>query len=303
MALQANTEPVPGYRLQCRLGAGGFGEVWEAIAPDGAKVALKFIDSRSKDATLLRSEIRILRSIRELDHPNLIRLIDVFACSHYLVLCMERADGNLDELRQAYHDETGGHIPADHLMELMEQTATGLDYLANLRLPGFNMTALGMQHCDVKPTNLLLLGDDVKIADFGLCAGMGQQTHRKGLRGTPPFAAPELYQGRVCSQTDQYSLAVSWCDLVGGNRMFRKNMGTDGGTTYSIDLTLAREREVSALARALSDDPLRRHPNCLAFVAALREANNLPRRPSGKWLRSALAKSRDGAEMVAMSAK
>ena len=174
----------------------------------------------------------------------------------------------------------------------MEQAAKGLDYLANLRLPGFNMTALGMQHCDVKPTNLLLLGDDVKIADFGLCAGMGQQTHRQGLRGTPPFAAPELYQGRVCSQTDQYSLAVTWCDLIGGGRMFRKGTARDGGPLYSIDLGRAREREAVVLARALNDDPTRRYPNCTAFIAALREAFSLPRRPAGKWLRSILAQTR-----------
>src|SRR5581483_8210384 len=109
-------------------------------------------------------------TIRALDHPNLIRLIDVCASAKNLVLCMERADGNLDELRQAYREETGGNIPPEHLLELMDQAAAGLDYLADLRLPGFNLTARGMQHCDVKPTNLLLMGDVLKIADFGLCA-------------------------------------------------------------------------------------------------------------------------------------
>ena len=293
MLLQADAEPVPGYRLIGRLGSGGFGEVWEGTAPDGSLVALKFINTRNRDTTLLRGEIRVLRSIRELAHPNLIRLHDVFASAHYLVLCMQRADGSLEELRQAYREETGGNIPPDHLLDLMEQTAAGLDYLANLRLPGFNMTAMGMQHCDVKPTNLLLLGDNVKIADFGLCAGMGQQTQRKGLRGTPPFAAPELYQGRVCSQTDQYALAVSWCDLVGGARMFRKTaFAADGSPIYSIDLTRARENEVTIMSRALHADPTRRYPSCMALVAALREANSAPRRPSGKWLRNVLTGSR-----------
>ena len=298
MTLHADTEPVPGYRLLQRLGSGGFAEVWEATAPDGNCVALKFIDTHGKDPTLLRGEIRILRSIRSLDHPNLIRLHDVFASGHYLVLCMERADGSLDELRQAYREETGGSIPPEHLLDLLDQTAFGLDYLANLRLPGFNMTSQGMQHCDVKPTNLLLLGDAVKIADFGLCAGMGQQTHKTGVRGTPPFAAPELYQGRVCGRTDQYSLAVTWCDLLDGPRLFRKTVAANGGTTYSVDLTRAREQEVPILARALHSDPIRRFPNCQSFVAALREAQSSPRRPGGKRLRSNLPGSRGRVQTI-----
>jgi serine/threonine protein kinase len=277
MPLLAEIEPAPGYRLQRRLGNGGFGEVWEATAPGGARVALKFINARNRDATMLRGEVRILRSLSSVDHPNLIRLYDVFASGQYLVLCMERADGNFEELRQAYRVETGGNVPPDHLLDLLDQAAAGLDYLANLRLPGFNQTTTGMQHCDVKPSNMLLLGEQVKIADFGLCAGMGQRTHRKGLRGTPPFAAPELYEGRVCGQTDQFALAVSWCDLVGGARMFRKTVNPDGSTHLAVDLSKARAVEIPVLVRAVNADPTRRYPNCQTFLAELRKAVNTPR--------------------------
>jgi serine/threonine protein kinase len=270
---------VPGYNLQRRLGGGGFGEVWQATAPDGAPVALKFINARHQDSALLRGEVRVLRSFAQVNHPNLIKLHDVFARGHYLVLCMELANGNLDELRQAYVLETGGNIPRDHALELVEQAATGLDYLAGLRLPGFNQTAAGMQHCDVKPSNLLLLDDQVKVADFGLCAGLGQCTHRKGVRGTPPFAPPELYQGRVCSQTDQYALAVTWCELVGGSKMVKKSAGTgDSNLLLAIDLSQARGSEVPVLTRALSADPIRRYPNCQTFVAELTKAVKMPSR-------------------------
>ena len=75
-----------GKRIRERIGpdvgdavgeAGAFGEVWAARAPDGSSVALKFIDSHKRDGALIRGEIRILRALSEVGHPNLIRLLGV----------------------------------------------------------------------------------------------------------------------------------------------------------------------------------------------------------------------------------
>lgn len=271
--LQKGSEPVPGYRLQALLGVGAFGEVWAARAPDGSSVALKFLDTRKRDAALLRGEIRILRALSEVGHPNLIRLLGVHASSHYLILCMERADGNLEELRQTYRQVTSRNIAPDHLLELLRQAACGLDYIAGLKLPGFNLASSGMQHCDVKPSNLLLKGDVVKIADFGLCASQGEQTHRHGCRGTIPYAAPELFRGRASSTTDQFSLAVTYCDLVAGERILLPPSEFVGAeASLRVDLSKLRTRERTVLERALAPDPSRRWPSCGAFVNALRDA-------------------------------
>src|SRR5262245_31160638 len=70
LMLEAGSQPLPGFRLTQRLGAGAFGEVWEAQDPDGKLVALKFMDCRTKSSTLISSEIRVLRALSELNHPN-----------------------------------------------------------------------------------------------------------------------------------------------------------------------------------------------------------------------------------------
>jgi serine/threonine protein kinase len=279
--------PVAGYRFVSRLGTGGFSEVWEGTNREGHRVALKIIEIRGLDPAQLRAEIRVLRTMRDLEHPNIIRLHDVSANARSLVLVMERADGNLEELRQAYRAETSGDIPPDHLLELLEQAAEGLDYFAALRVSGYNLASGCLQHCDVKPTNLLLLGNHVKVADFGLCAGMWQRSPRGGVRGTPLYAAPEQYLGRVSDRTDQYALAVTWCDLVGGGRLNPKVVRTAANFVSAVDLMRARTCEASVLARALHEDPTRRWPSCKAFVAALREAVMDPRRASGKVRRPA----------------
>lgn len=276
--LHANAEPILGFRLRRRLGAGNFGEVWEAQAPNGQVVALKFIDSRSRDACALRTEVRILRAVSDIGHPNLIHLQSVYASFSSLVLCMERADGNLEELRETYRETTGRNVPPDHLLELLGQAADGLDYLAGLKLPGFNLASSGLQHCDVKPSNLLLLGDTVKIADFGLCAALGQRTHLKGWRGTLRYAAPEMYRGRASPTTDQFALAVAYCDLVAGERLLVLPEGANTGPFAPVDLNKVRTRERPVLARALSPDPTRRWPSCRSFINSLREVA-LPARP------------------------
>jgi serine/threonine protein kinase len=288
--LQIGEEPVLGYRLRNRLGAGSFGEVWEAAGPNGQTVALKFIDSHRRDCSLIRAEIRLLQSVSGLGHANLIKLLGVYASSHYFVLCLEKADGNLEELRLAYREVTGGNIPAEDLLDLLEQVACGLDFIAGLKLPGFNLSSSGLQHCDIKPKNLLLLGEVVKIADFGLCAALGEQTHKQGCRGTYPYAPPELYRGRAAPTTDQYSLAVTYCDLVGGERVL--SGAAYGGAAIAAQLDLGpighEQREV--LMRALSNDPTRRWPSCQAFVGALREA--IRSQPTSKPRRG--TKSRTG---------
>jgi serine/threonine-protein kinase len=222
-------------------------------------------------------EVRVLRSLQELRHPNIIGLLGVYASSHYIILSMEQADGNLDDLRQAYREETGKNIPPDHLLEILEQAAGALDFLTTVKLPGINPASAGLQHCDVKPSNLLLLANTVKVADFGLCAGTSWKTHRSGWRGTPPYVAPELYNGQPTVGTDQFALAITYLKLCTGERPFYPGDPAATPPSMPVDLTKLREKEVPIIARALHPQPSARWPSCRAFIQALRQAIVLPR--------------------------
>lgn len=282
--LEVGSQPIPGHRLTQRLGTGAFGEVWEAHDRDGQSVALKFMSCRS--ASLVSSEIRIFRGLSELDHPRFIRMYGVHATASHIVLSMERADGNLEDLRQVYLEETSKNIPADHLLDLMEQVAEGLDFLSELKLEGVNLSSRGLQHCDIKPSNLLLLGDNVKISDFGLCAGTSWQTHRDSWRGTPPYAAPELFRGQATFGTDQFALCITFLRLCAGDRPFWNNQPADAPPAgLPIDLTKLRERELPIIARALHPHADSRWPSCQAFIQALRDVTQSYRQPLGLRLR------------------
>src|SRR5262249_814084 len=137
----------------------------------------------------------------------------------YLAIVMEVADGNLLDLLEVYYAEFNVPIMADHLCYFLAQAAEAIDFL-NARRHLVNGTRVAYRHGDVKPSNLLLQGRVVKLADFGLAvqppASMGY--HRRV--GTPAYAAPELFQGWLSDRTDQYALAVTYYQLRTGRLPF-----------------------------------------------------------------------------------
>ncbi len=252
------------------LGRGGFGEVWEAVATDGRVVALKFLDCRHKSGPMIVNEVRRLLALRNLCHPHILALKDVALHAGYVILSMDRADGSLHDLHRLYREETGSHIPPLHLCELLLQAAMALDFLASLRTVSFDPRANGLQHCDVKPRNLLLVGDVLKVADFGLCTTpLNGQGDRSNF-GTPGYAPPEFAEGKITPRSDQFSLAASYCELRTGRLPFEEEHRP--GRPAPADLSGLSVPERMIVSRALETQWLNRWPSCVAFIQALMEA-------------------------------
>ena len=272
--LDVGSHKIPGHRLTRRLGTGAFAEVWEARTTEGRFVALKFLDTRSRYGALVRSEARVWLGLTELQHPGIIPLHGTLAVSHYLILSMERADGSLAQLHRTYQEDFGTHIPREDALELLAPVAETLDFLSGVGLPNVNASSPGLQHCDVKPANLLVVGDRIKVGDFGLCTATTGRTHRGGgWRGTPPYAAPELFNGQVSNRTDQYALAVTWCELCEGEAVFNPSLTTDSGSpTLPIELMRLPAGEARVIARALHPQPALRYPSCQALMLELQQA-------------------------------
>ncbi len=280
--LEAGLQPIPGYRLTRCLGVGAFSVVWEARTAEGRVVALKFLDRHTRHAEVLWGEARILKALAGFRHPGVIAFYGTHSFANYLVLSLERADGNLAELHETYQKEFGTHVPRDHALDLLGDVASTLDFLATLRLPGFNSFSSGLQHCDVKPANLLMVGDRLKVADFGLAAATTVRRQRDlGCRGSLPYAPPELFRGQPSPTSDQYALAVTWCELCAGPTALTDAARIDATPGIPpVDLMQLPEREVVVVSRALHREPALRWPGCRAFLAALRavHATQLQRR-------------------------
>jgi serine/threonine protein kinase, bacterial len=267
--LQAGLEPFPGYRLRRLLGYGSFAEVWEAETEDGSPVALKFLPAERQQAAT-PGELRALQTIRQFPHPNLIRVDRVWCQLGYIVIAMERADASLADLLATYRTEVGTAIIPEHACLLLSQAAVALDFL-NARRHVVEDKTVAIQHCDVKPSNMMLFGETVKLADFGLAALVGGPVAARRPCGTPSYAPPEVFRGRLSRHSDQFALAVSYCELRSGRMPFTPAPRTFQPDYFHPppDLSLLRPPERPILTRALAVAPEERWPSCLEFIDRL----------------------------------
>jgi serine/threonine protein kinase, bacterial len=277
MRLEAGTEPVAGLKLELLRGRGGFAEVWEAVDKKGNRCAVKFMAGKNSSSSV--KETRIIQSIRKLYHKNLLRVHDVFSIPEYIVVAMELADGSLLDLMDVWHAEYKSHLSPDLIAGYLRQAASALDFL-NARKHTFEGKLVGFQHCDVKPSNLLLVGETIKVADFGLCTPTLALQSFYSRAGTLDFAAPEVHGGRLADTSDQYSLAITYHYLRTGHFPFpAMPRGFDREYSYARptpDLSRVRRGERRVLERALDLEPTNRWPSCTDMLTALTDALKRP---------------------------
>jgi len=270
---EPNAEPIPGYRLIEPLGSGGFGEVWKCEAPGGLFKAIKFVfgnlNSLDVDGARAEQEKKALHRVKEVRHPFILSMDRIEEIAGELVIVMEWADRSLyDSFEDCLAAGLVG-IPRDTLLRYIRDAAEGLDHMNDKH---------GLQHLDIKPRNLFLVSDRVKVGDFGLVKHLERSAASGVLGGvTPLYAPPETFSGGISNHSDQYSLAIVYQELLTGQRPFDGKNARQLAQQHLNDAPELRalpEAERPVVARALAKDPAKRFPNCLAFVRAIYTARS-----------------------------
>jgi eukaryotic-like serine/threonine-protein kinase len=265
--IESQAEPIPGYTLIERMGGGGFGEVWKAIAPGGILKAIKFVygnlQTESEETQRAEQELKALSRVKTVRHPYILSLERYDIIDGQLIIVMELADRNLwDRFRECRAQGLHG-IPREELLRYMAETAEALDLMNG---------EYQLQHLDIKPQNLFLVHNHAKVADFGLVKDLEGMMASVTGGVTPVYAAPETFDGWVSRFCDQYSLGIVYQELLTGQRPFngtnvRQLILQHLQTPPDLSPLPPGDREL--IGRALSKNPEERFPCCLDLVKAL----------------------------------
>lgn len=210
-AASADEQPhIGNYRLLKTIGKGNFAKVKLARhVLTGKEVAVKIIDKTQLNSSSLQKLFREVRIMKVLNHPNIVKLFEVIETEKTLYLVMEYASGG----------EVFDYLVAHGRMKEKEARAK------------FRQIVSAVQYChqkfivhrDLKAENLLLDADmNIKIADFGFSNEFTFGNKLDTFCGSPPYAAPELFQGKKYDgpEVDVWSLGVILYTLVSGSLPF-----------------------------------------------------------------------------------
>ncbi|XP_069990840.1 MAP/microtubule affinity-regulating kinase 3 isoform X30 [Penaeus vannamei] len=207
---RSRTEEIGKYRLLKTIGKGNFAKVKLAKhIPTGKEVAIKIIDKTQLNPGSLQKLFREVRIMKILDHPNIVKLFQVIETERTLYLVMEYASGGEVFDYLVFH----GRMKEKEARAKFRQIVSAVQYCHQKKII----------HRDLKAENLLLDSEMViKIADFGFSNEFTPGNKLDTFCGSPPYAAPELFQGKKYDgpEVDVWSLGVILYTLVSGSLPF-----------------------------------------------------------------------------------
>ncbi|XP_030628487.1 MAP/microtubule affinity-regulating kinase 3a isoform X2 [Chanos chanos] len=208
--LEEQQPHIGNYRLLKTIGKGNFAKVKLARhILTGREVAIKMIDKTQLNPTSLQKLFREVRIMKILNHPNIVKLFEVIETEKTLFLVMEYASGGEVFDYLVAH----GRMKEKEARAKFRQIVSAVQYCHQKRIV----------HRDLKAENLLLDADmNIKIADFGFSNEFTVGSKLDTFCGSPPYAAPELFQGKKYDgpEVDVWSLGVILYTLVSGSLPF-----------------------------------------------------------------------------------
>ncbi len=269
------------YQVLDRIGAGGMGEVFRAYDRlTGDTIALKRVfvrenllsDATAEDFRLaLANEFKLLASLR---HPNIISVLDYgFDTNQQPYYTMELLEQPLTVLQSAAKHPQA--VREDYLWQILEALA----YLHQH----------GIVHRDLKPDNILVVGGQVRLLDFGLATVQDPRAPNQEVSGTLAYMAPELLQGVSASKaSDLYAAGLIGFEMFAGHHPFNTqdiNLLIEQILTMKpdIDSLDVSERLTALLHRLLHSNPDERLALSLYTTSQL----GLPRLSQDSFLQAA----------------
>lgn len=286
-------EPVPGFRLLTPLAWEPYGSVWKAIGPGGMEACVKIVSLVNRQRMKEFSALRLVKHVR---HPNIVPILAFWLRDRHgnfvdeaivdladlnpvrpvdLIIVMGLGDKSLFDCMREWQEKGQRGIPPEELLCYMDDVAHALDHL-NQPVHDMGSGLAGIQHCDIKPQNILIVGNAAQVCDLGGARLAENSIGHTAPVGSAAYMAPEyISEGKPSRATDQYSLGICYAEVRTGALPLNAKSPAAAYLTHirgALDLSLLPEAERAVIARATSVRPENRFPTCLALVRALKEA-------------------------------
>ena len=226
------------YKIVSTIGSGGFGTVY--LAEDtwiNKRVALKVPHRQNLNFSELLREPRLLAT---LDHPNIVAITTAEKQDDIFFIVMEYVDG--DTLEAAIG--TGGALHVDRAVEYSIQIGKAMEYAHGQ----------GVIHRDLRPSNVLVSGSGtLKVADFGTSRFLELAARGTTVIGSPPYMAPEQFQGEAVFASDLYSFGVTMYQMLTGELPYDPPAPQDLHRLRSGELVQPPRVVNGAIPRELND--------------------------------------------------
>jgi serine/threonine protein kinase len=262
------------YRIISTLGSGGFGAVY--LAEDtwiDKKVAIKVPHRQNMDFGELLREPRLLAS---LNHPNIVTVLTAEKQDDVFFIVME-------------------YVPGETLEAIIEREGAldltrALDYTCQICNAVDHAQKQGIIHRDLRPGNVLVTEQGMlKVADFGTSRFLEIAAHGTTVIGSPPYMAPEQFQGKAVFASDIYSLGVTMYQMLTGDLPYQTPAPSDLERLMRGELTTPPKLKNPKLPKAISDIVMKamapeltdRYPRATDLLDAVLSARaaTLARRP------------------------
>lgn len=226
------------YRILSPLGSGGFGSVY--LAEDtwiDKKVAIKVPHRQNLDFGELLREPRLLAT---LSHPNIVTVLTAEKQDDVFFIVME-------------------YVPGDTLEAVIDRDGTldlprALDYTCQICNAMDHAHKHGIIHRDLRPGNVLVTDQGlIKVADFGTSRFLEIAAHGTTVIGSPPYMAPEQFQGKAVFASDIYSLGVTMYQMFTGVLPYDTPMPADLDKLMRGELASPPKLKNPKLPKAISD--------------------------------------------------
>jgi serine/threonine protein kinase len=262
-------QEIGNYRITTEINSGAFGSVYKAEHThlSGHIVAIKPLHTYLTSPLECEQFIQEAQFLAMLDHPHILPLLDFGFIDRqpYLIL-KYAAGGSLRDLLNQHKS-----LPLEKTLTILEQVGQALHYAHSRNII----------HRDLKPENILFnAAGEVLLADFGIATMLSTASVKQltTVGGSPPYMAPEQFQGVISKEGDQYALGCIAYELVTGRLPFTApdfySMGFQHLSEQPIPPTQLNPQLPSTweavILKAMAKQRTQRHANIPAFLAALR---------------------------------